>query len=338
MLKTPILQAPSGPLLNRGLKSAIIRSGTSRFVVVSGSDLPRSNSRGPLLASLVAGETSADGLGGEHYQLNKIVVVDADAQHGFSFCCYQLDRATKRLLAGVECANAASAAALFLMVSGGLQPTAQGTLWGRNRGTGQLVQLTGLTPHVIAGGDVAVRFLFENQELMFSGSSPRLAAVDGLSVPFWVLGRGNTFVFAAISPHSIGDEAVQALTQAGANVAGAAVGPIKLICFEPASRSSTGAVINAVCYSNGELHGSLPGSGMMNLTALLAGEHLEEERPVGASGEFIYVLQHPAGHSSVKTGWVHGEGGYQAEWAELETPARVLMNGQAIVPRLETYQ
>ena len=57
------------------LSCAIIKSGTSRFVVLREEELPTGRARGKIILDLLANAISTDGVGGQHYQSNKVTVM-----------------------------------------------------------------------------------------------------------------------------------------------------------------------------------------------------------------------------------------------------------------------
>jgi len=315
----------------QGVSCSLVRSGTSRIIVLSGAELPRGSTREHVITSILVGENPADSLGGGHYQLNKLVVIDADRPNQFAFEFYQLDKDRQTLHRGLECANAAAGAGLVAVSNDIAWPTRSGLLWAFNRGTGQKVELSGLREASWGGAPVGVRFNFEQSHLLFSGPEPRFAESGSGSTPFWVVIRGNTFVFAMIRPDELDARSVDQLTEAGWAVAGGVGGIPKLVCYWPRERGNSTAQIDAVCYSAGEVHNSLPGSAMMNLTALLAAEHLDAEQPPGERGELTYSIAHRQGRTEVTAGWSRSGADYCVDWAGFQTPTRLLMIGQALV-------
>jgi 2-methylaconitate cis-trans-isomerase PrpF len=57
------------------LSCAIIKSGTSRFVILREEELPTGGARGKIILDLLANDISTEGVGGQHYQSNKVAVM-----------------------------------------------------------------------------------------------------------------------------------------------------------------------------------------------------------------------------------------------------------------------
>jgi 2-methylaconitate cis-trans-isomerase PrpF len=330
------------------ISCAVVRCGTSRAVIVNGPELPgHEREREEALLNLIMGRGIADGLGGEHYQLNKVAAVyPSHLPDHFCFQFYQVDRAKGSLMADLECANVAAGAAMFAMLRGIATPNAWGGLVGVNLGTRQHVELRPLgSPAMAMSGPWMVRFPHDGQSVResFSGEEPlTLAHPDGRTVDYWVVERGNVFVLTQTAPEDMEPELVEALAQQGSELAsmiGAdpsrARAP-KVLAYSVESRELTQARIRAACFFNGERHASLPGSGAMCLASCLAVTHLEEVRPEGSEGVLLFQLIHPSGEMQVAVHWERTPQGYRVATTEFATPVRLLLVGNAMLPLMRT--
>src|SRR5262249_52520212 len=115
-----VLEHPAMPRLTlpglQPVACGVVRCGTSRAVIVDGRTVPAGDVRDQILWPLVAGESPADGLGGDHSQFNKSAEVFPGAEPSrFAFRFYQANRRERRLIADLECANVAAGAGLFAL-------------------------------------------------------------------------------------------------------------------------------------------------------------------------------------------------------------------------------
>lgn len=345
----PLLQPPDatgtyGVFTIPTISCAVIRCGTSRAVVVHGDELPGDESAERILYRLMTGNDPSDGLGGDHYQLNKVAVVyPTRDQHQFAFRFYQVDRAKGRLVSNMECANVAAGAGLFALISGIAVPDGLGMLHAINRGTGQRVGLNPVSTLSASAHDWRVCF---HQDTSTAQAQPVseplvLAHADGRTVDYWVLERGNVFVLANAAPDAAEPELIEQLAASGTETAMAlgsswqrAAMP-KVILYSVQAREMTQAVVHAACFFNGEMHNSLPGSGAMCLASFLAASHLLDVRMPAHSGTLTFHLMHPSGGLTVCVNWEASARGFHIVSTEFVTSVRLLMYGGAAAPPAE---
>jgi 2-methylaconitate cis-trans-isomerase PrpF len=348
LLQRSTLNGPQGFLNIPTTSCALIRCGTSRAVIVHGDDLPADQqSAEQFLFRLMTGSGGTDGLGGNHYQLNKVAVVHPVREpHQFTFRFYQVDRAKQRMVANMECANVAAGAALFAVISGIAAPDNNGSLWGINSGTGQRVVLYPDSSMPLWANDWRVCFIQENLSTQTPAISEAqvMSHADGRSVDYWVMERGNVFVLANAEPEAAEPELVEQLATSGTELAVSfgsswqrAAMP-KVLFYSVQARELTQAMIHAACFFNGEIHNSLPGSGAMCLASFLAISHLLETRPPTLSGILTFYLMHPSGMLTVKVNWEAFAQGYRIVSTEFVTSVRLLMCGEAVAHADEKAQ
>ncbi len=344
---TPEREFVPAPLRIPTIACAVIRCGTSRAVLVNGEELPGGAEQERLLYRLMAGGESACGLGGEHYQLNKVAVVNPtrDPNH-FAFRFYQVDRAQGRMASDMECANVAAGAGLFASVMGLAAPDADGIVRATNAGTGQAVELSTVLPRPAWSNQWRVLFRQDAAALRQRPAAGPLVMShpDGRAVDYWVLERGNVFVLANAAPEAAEPELLEQLASAGGETAlalGSSAGRAalpKVILYSVRERGLARAVISAACFFNGEMHNSLPGSGAMCLSSFLAASHLSEVRPQAARGTLAFRLLHPSGALTVNVHWEAAGQDYEVVATDFVTPVQLLVLGGAVVPPPEEGQ
>lgn len=323
----------------RTISCALVRCGTSRAVIVDGRTLPTRESREQILWTLIAGDTPGDGLGGEHYQFNKIAEVfpGSDASH-FEFRFYQADLRERRLIENLECANVAAGAALFATTVGLAAVDEAGVLWARNLGTNQLIELASVSRDSRVSGDWRVRFLVDAHGPAVKLHTPDplpLVHPDGRSMEFWVAERGNVFVLANATPEAAEPEMIEQLRMQGtccATMAGIAphrAEAPKVILYSVEAPDLSPPVVRAVCYFNGERHHSLPGSAAMCLSSFLAETRLLARGGAHGDGELLLRLCHPSGTLDTRVQWEACDEGWKIVATEFTTGVRMLFWGSA---------
>jgi len=311
-------------------------------VVLDGYDLPEAPAREAELARLMMGESRADGLGGDHDQLNKAVVVWPAGEHTFRFRDYQIiERSGRRLVGDLECPHAASAAAVFALLRGHVQLDVDGALEALNEGTGQRILLRPEDAGAFWEGPWHVRFLPEPGSVPCrpSGSAPlSLVATDGGVVRFWVVEQGNVFSFAEVEPARIDAELGRRLEAATRAVAlkrgsdpGRAASP-EVIAYSLGAVDELAIHAAVTCFYNGELQTSLPGSAAMCFAAFLAGRHLDRIPGEHERGALVVHLHHGSGNLPVTVHWTRHHGEDRIAATELTTSVRLLLRGAAMRP------
>lgn len=320
---------------------SVIRCGTSRVLAVIGSTWPGTPER---LATQLFGELCADGLGGEHYQLNKLVIIAPTSDpHHFEFLFVQYDRRDNSALAGLECGNLCAAAGLVAVDRGIATPAPDGVVYATNVGT---MQAVGIRPTSMVGpvSTFSVSFLYPEGLTPHGYSGDEGDEVDlGLETPvrFWVVDHGNLFVLANLHPSSLTAERAERLEIAGRELArdsgsGAARLP-KVIAYSIDDDSAwsygtpdgAGAVpvrVEAACASGGQLHSSLPGSGAMCTSAFLAGAKIGTS---GAppDGYIEFEFEHPSGTLATRACFESWNSHTMITATEFLTDVRVLIHG-----------
>jgi 2-methylaconitate cis-trans-isomerase PrpF len=335
----PPVVPPLTPSHVQPVACGIVRCGTSRAVIVDGRTVPSGEAHDWTLWTLIAGETPADGLGGDHYQFNKIAELFPGSEPSqFEFRFYQADRRERRLIADLECANVAAGAGLYAAALGLAETNSTGVLHARNLGTGQLIELAPAHGRPAAAGDWRVRFLVDPRGPMLRLHTPDplpLVHPDGRSLDYWVAERGNVFVLANAAPEAAEPELIEQLGSQGtwcATVAGVTperAEAVKVILYSIESPYLSPTVARVACYFHGEQHHSIPGSAAMCLTGFLAESQCAAFGAPPAGGESHLRLVHPSGELDTRVRWAGTEGNWRIVETEFTTTVRLLLWGSA---------
>jgi hypothetical protein len=298
---------------------AIVAAGTSRFVVVAGTDQG--------LARRAAVDLIRAGLGGESYQLNKAVIVPLPTASTtpLDFRFLQVDEASGYVRPVPDCLNAGVAAALYMLSVGAtVDPT--GCFMVRNRETGQVLRLR--PPPRLFTGSWLIRYCslasFDPVEMR---AHPATAA--------WLVHAGNVVVLAKLSDSTDVASALHLLEMAGLDAARAAgidnehARELKIILYHGEAVSTNETTVEARQYYRGQLHRSIAGSG-----ALVLARHLAERLRMASTtppATVVVTVRHPSGSTPVRVGYPSRSSA--GHWAELNTSARLLVAGRAPIYR-----
>ena len=325
------------PIITKSLRRAveipcmIICSGTSRLVVIRGEALPdEGEQRNDLLLGLMLGQPH--GLGGESSQSNKVVVVTSYPQREtFHFHFYQIIHQTGQMMDKMECSNAAAAAGLFARLSRIAVPmTGQSVIHTTNTATGQKITLSIPAEEEIWKYPWGVRFDLSPAvtDEVRSYADVHEAVVDGKTIRYHIVPRGNLFVFCQISPRLMTPQLSKDIARQASEVAielGRATRPFlpKIIPYHILD----GTHVEAASFFEGERHASMPGSASMALGLFLSlarGAELVGQNLAQPSFEVIFQ----GGSMRVDIGMEEGV----ARYTEFYTPVRLLLHGAAPVP------
>jgi 2-methylaconitate cis-trans-isomerase PrpF len=307
---------------------------TSRALILLEHDLLASRQRDRILLSLIAGDGVGDGLGGDHYQSNKIAVIHPlPESSSFSFEFYQVDVSTRTILPSMECANVAAGAGLAAAWIADVQPDRHRIVRALNTSTGRCIELTAPLGNLRAAGNWSVRFLSDPERLAvnYTPEPLMLTHSDGRTVEFWVVEEGNLFVFANAVPEAAEPELVEQLSAYAASLVASSgkeypAAP-KIIFYGVTARALDRAEVRACCFFNGEMHHSLPGSASMALSRFLAEIHLFDMQSSDLSGELAFHLVHPSGSLMTCLQWEKAGSHHWIHSTEFTTPVKLLFWG-----------
>jgi hypothetical protein len=173
-----------------------------------------------MILDLLANAIPTDGVGGRHYQSNKVAVLgESDNNAYFAFHFYQIIPESRRLYSRMECSNAATASALTAMILGVVRPDSDGLLKSVNLATNQSIEL--MPPRTWWNGEWGVRFT--NLRHLWSHIIQSVEKVQfrhgDLTVNGDIFWHGNVFVMANVPVGGISPQLVAELTQRGQDFA-----------------------------------------------------------------------------------------------------------------------
>lgn len=318
------------------LSCGIIKSGTSRFVVLRDDEIPQGGSRHKLILDLLANAISTDGVGGQHYQSNKVAVIGKGrGDASFTFHFYQVMPESRRLFSKMECSNAATVSALLAMLLGVARKNSHGTLRSVNLATNQFVELT--PSETCWDGDWSVRFTHLHHiwsDMTRAARSFRFT-MGGARISGEIFRHGNVFVMTRLPMEKVTPEIVAALNKRGEIFAKRAGHPgtlPKVFIYDPKGQEGRIMDCEAVCFSEGQQHHSLPGSGAMALGAFLTARGHLPLPEKGRAASTVFRFTHPSGTLKARVHLFRSPSHWQIDSTSFETPVRLLLHGQ-IIPR-----
>ncbi len=279
----------------------------------------------------------ADGLGGDHYQLNKLAVWGSTAGNEVDFTFFALAPGSREVCRGAECGHAAVAVARVV---------AEGSTDGtpvrvRNVDTGQRMEVA---PATVGEG-------FDGRCCGSIVHEPPLPPVEAVAMgpipghgerPGWeVIHAGN--VFALVPGISTCDDQprrrrIQAETLDCARQAGvrnARPEFVRTISFDLQWLSETRARIDAICHNGDQRHNSLPLAGCAALCNRLACLRLEELRVDPNAGPadiaFGFEAGSPSGVEEVGVSMRSDQGSWRIHTTSNSTSVRLLFSGTAFL-------
>ena len=262
------------------VRTCLVRAGTSRIIVVNRSDAPSGVEDSNLALRLFGRESVADGLGGDHYQLNKLAIWNQATSGGLEFTFFNLAPGSRRVSQGAECGHAAVAVALVAgsdrSNDGSSQPIRI-----RNVDTGQVLEVAAPSGDRDRPGDCVARVIHEPP--IVAGNHTELEAPTGSGGQLhWdVVPAGN--IFALIPDRKACDDPrarreIQASTLEWARTSGlpnAREEFIRAISYDATWEQRDRCRVEAVCHNGVERHNSLPVSGSSALCNQLVLDRLE---------------------------------------------------------------
>ena len=323
--------------LDHLVEAFVVRSGTSRIIVVDGRTLP-SGMEPPEIADHLLGRGDLDdGLGGEHYQLNKVAIWKSSSEGVAEFHFFNLDPTLKTITVGSECGHAAAEVGMVAAISEPkrFDPIAVPI---QSLDTGQRFEFHSHDSGRCWNGPCTLRLLAE-------ASPPSIhAAVAAQAhredIPFEVVHHGNSF---ALVPGISGLESAAIRRQIARTTAEMASrdrrtnnGPeyVRVMPYEIEWLSDTTATVTATCFNGEVRHKSLPISGAIALCDLLALKRASESPRFGdlEALRFEFELQSPHGTKPGNVELVRRHGSWMVDWTGYDAEVRLLFACNAVIP------
>lgn len=306
------------------VRSMLVRSGTSRILVLDGTELRSGNAGRDQVRRIMLGADGHGGYGGQTSQQNKVVLVwPVDKSGRFRFRFLQVNAHSGAVLP-MECSNSASASAMLAQL-GGHRGRPRSMWRATNLSTGQKIELR---PKPGTGLAKAwhVRFLAspETRKALSGLGGSRHVRVLGERVEMTPVALGNLFLFTRIDPNQINGNSAETIARAGMRAARATgfSPPVgyhpKVIPYRIAPNGSRRTVETA-SYYHGELHRSMPGSAAMALASFL---EMHSPHPGGKHPR--WSVHHTSGTFDVRLGIDASGRTTKLAWAEFTTPVALL--------------
>ena len=330
----------AGGRIEDQVRACLVRSGTSRFIVVNRQDAPSDLDERTLALELFGGNSVADGLGGDHYQLNKLAIWQQTLGGELEFTFFSLAPGSRVVSRGAQCGHAAVAVAL---VSEGRRPASErgGPVRVRNVDTGQILEVSPRSAADEPIGSCHARIIHEPPVSMANGTELVVSATDHDEIRWEAVAAGN--IFALIPGRQLLDDPkrrreIQAVTLEWArteSVPNASEEFVRSITYDVQWETPTHARIDAVCHNGDERHNSLPVSGSSALCDHLTLKRLLDRdfptTPDREDIEFVFHVTSVSGTEVVEVHASHRSGSWTIQSTSCTTNARLLIEGIAFL-------
>lgn len=251
--------------------TCLVRSGTSRIIVVNRRDAPSGIEDSDLALRLFGRDSVADGIGGDHYQLNKLAIWNRHATDGIEFAFFNLAPGSRRVSRGAECGHAGVAVAL---VAGPDRPDEPVRV--RNVDTGQLLEVASHWASKGRSGAFLAKVIHDPAITVMNEAELVATSPTGDELRWETVPAGNIFALVP-SLNTCDDEAarrqIQRVTLEWARDTGrvnASAEFIRTISYDARWEDAARCRVDAVCHNGSEKHHSLPVSGSSALCTHLA--------------------------------------------------------------------
>ena len=260
--------------------TCLVRSGTSRIIVVNRGDAPSGIEDSELALRLFGRDSVADGIGGDHYQLNKLALWNRHATDGIEFAFFNLAPGSRRVSRGAECGHAGVAVAL---VAG--PGRLDGPVRVRNVDTGQLLEVASHEASKGRSGAFLAKVIHDPPITVMNEAELVATSPTGEVLRWETVPAGNIF---ALVPglNTCDDEVVrrkiQTVTLEWARDTGhdnASAEFIRTISYDARWEDAGRCRVDVECHNGSEKHNSLPVSGSSALCTHLAVHRLRSAGP-----------------------------------------------------------
>ena len=324
------------------VRTRLVRAGTSRIIVVDRRDAPADVDDADLALRLFGRDSVGDGLGGDHYQLNKLAIWRPTASGGFEFTFFNLAPGSRRVSRGAECGHAAVAVALVAGPDRG--PGESGTpIRVRNVDTDQILDVSPRTGPEDPFGARLARVIHDPPVVAARGVELAMPPDSAKEIRWEVVPAGNLFALVpGVDTCEDGDvrETIQSMTLEWARTAAVPKARkefVRTISHDVRWLDDAQARVEAVCHNGAERHNSLPVSGSAALCNQLAIDRMlgSDFAMPGDPEEvdFEFDVRSISGGEIVRVHARHRSGSWRIESTSCNTHARLLIEGTAFLSR-----
>ena len=322
------------------VRTCLVRSGTSRIIVVNRQDAPSGIDPATLALRLFGRNSVADGLGGDHYQLNKLAIWDQASSGGFEFTFFNLAPGSRMVSRGAECGHAAVAVALVIETE--RPPSERGApVRVRNVDTGQILEIISREDADQDAVACLAKVLHDPPISMSNVVELSAPSATSDEIRWEVVPAGNIFAMVP-GRNTCEDRALRREIQAvtlqwalSSSVPNAGEEFIRTISHDVQWMDPTHAQVHAVCHNGEERHNSLPVSGSSALCNHLTLQHLvSSDIPTSEDRtevDFEFELNSISGTEAVQVHASHRSGSWMIDSTSCNTNARLLIEGTAFL-------
>lgn len=319
------------------VSATIVRAGTSRIIVADERTIPEGMNHEELSYHLVGHGDPSNGLGGEHYQLNKVAIWRSTESPFVDFHFFNLDSGEQKMIVGAECGHAAAAVA---MVAGLKEPEHfdVSMIRVRNADTRQIIDFKTHDPERFWNASCTIQLHAEDQDI--APHRDELHIEGGCDVLWHVVHHGNSFALvqgfaSAESPEvrkQIEAHTIEHARQVGRRNIGHEF--VRVIPHVVEWESKTHARVRASCWNGEEKHKSLPVSGAIALCDFLAYRQCSNDPPPDTE-ECTYTFSIDSS-TSIEPGSVHmtkNGDSWSIAWSGYDTTVRLVAASEIVIPR-----
>jgi|GEM_PF-6901534 len=317
---------------------ALVKSGTSRIIVVDGRTAPSGMQLSELAGKLLGHDDLLGSLGGQNYQLNKVAIwkpSEGIAQFHF----FNLDTNLTKIISGAECGHAAAAVGLMAILE---QSTDSSERNARviNLDTHQVIVCSPISSERFWNTLCKIT-VFEHEQ----ATAPLIQTVhvDELNIETkcCVFHHGNSFALVEglyscenlFVRRSITSKVVESARESKRSNLG--VEYVRCIPYAVEWLSSRQAVVRCRCYNSDKMHQSMPVSGAIVLCEYLSMLRLAE---IGESefsdveeSKFLFAMESPSGREPAEVSMKKTDGEWFVESTCINSEIQLLFLCKAIL-------
>lgn len=331
------LEKISSSTLDHLISVNVVRSGTSRIIVADQRSLPRDMKLDEVANHLLGHGDPANGLGGEHYQLNKVAIWNPSSEDVAEFHFFSLDPSLRTITSGSECGHAAAAVGMVAAISepDRFDPSSVPI---RSLDTNQRFEYRAHDTTRFWNATCTLELTADTEDS--SIHSETLRPGHRAEIRFDVVLHGNSFALVSGMIGLESSDIRRAIVTSTSELAGrnhrvnCSEEYVRIIPYEIEWQSETAGTVIASCFNGEARHKSLPISGAIALCDCLALKRVAEHPPADDVEDlnFSFMLESP--HSTKPGGvrLVRRDGAWVVERTGYDADIRLLFSCQAIIP------